>query len=106
MAQVITLSGIEKHKPAVVPSKYRRCTPVTVDSEVLGRAVTVCQEDLSKIEAAPTGRRIKRMKRRYTKRSLPQGVCKRHAIITTTKGQRCKCVEGGHAFAKMDKCKA
>jgi hypothetical protein len=104
MAQVITLSGMEKS--AVVPSKYRKCTPATVDSSVLGRSVQVCQEDLLTIEQAgelgPGSPKVKRMRRKYARKRLAP--CQKAVWFQGPKGKRCKCVLGNKSFVKNSEC--
>lgn len=105
MAQVITLSGVEKS--ATVPMKYRKCTPMTLDSVVLGREIKVCQEDLLSIEQAgeigPIKPKIKRLRRKYVRKHVRQ--CQRAEWYQGPKGKRCKCVLGHKGFVKNSECK-
>jgi hypothetical protein len=104
MAQVITLSGMEKS--ANVPSKHRKCTPVTVDSTVLGRSIKVCQEDLLAIEQAselgPGNLKLKRIRRKYTRKHVKP--CQKAVWYQGPKGKRCKCVLGNKSFVSNDRC--
>jgi hypothetical protein len=104
MAQAITLSGMER--PAVAPTKHRTCSPVLVESSVLGRTVKVCQEDLLAIEHAGelgTGRgKLKRFRRRYVRKSVAP--CQRAEWFQGPKGRRCKCVLGNKSFVKNNEC--
>jgi len=104
MAQVITLSGMEKS--AAVPSRHRKCTPVVVDSSVLARSVKVCQEDLLAIEQAgelgPGNPKLKRIRRKYARKRLAP--CQKAVWFQGPKGKRCKCVLGNKAFVKNDRC--
>lgn len=105
MAQVIALSGT--NKPASIPGKHRKCTVVSVDSTVLGRAVKVCQEDLLAIEQAgelgPGSPKVKRIRRKYVRKSVAP--CQRAEWFQGPKGRRCKCVLGNKAFVSNAHCK-
>jgi hypothetical protein len=104
MAQVIALSGM--NKPAHVDGKHRKCTPVVVESLVLGRSVKVCQEDLLAIEQAgelgPGNAKVKRIRRKYVRKSVAP--CQRAEWFQGPKGRRCKCVSGNKAFVKNAQC--
>lgn len=105
MAQVITLSGMEKS--AVVPAKHKKCTPVIVDSTVLGRSMKVCQEDLLAIEQSselgPGSPKLKRIRKKYTRKHVAP--CQKAVWYQGPKGKRCKCVLGNKSFVKNSECK-
>lgn len=104
MAQVITLSGMEKS--AAVPSKHRKCTTTVIDSTVLGREIKVCQEDLLAIEQAgelgPGNPKIRRLRRKYARKKLAP--CQKAVWFQGPKGKRCKCVLGNKSFVKNSEC--
>jgi hypothetical protein len=104
MAQAITLSGMER--PAVAPTKHRKCSPVLIESSVLGRTVKVCQEDLLAIEHAgelgPSRVKVKRFRRRYVRKNVAP--CQRAEWFQGPKGRRCKCVLGNKSFVRNSEC--